>query len=272
MRTQLAWIGVFALLVTGAMTAPRAEAMFLGSLKIKQFTKCKPGYKVVHPGTRSEKCVRVSSGKKCAPVRCRMYCRCGWAKGANGCPRCACARCGKRKCGKGLVFLRGKCRKPLKIKRRCRKGQRWVFGRCRTVHKRKCKPGQSWLFGRCRKASRPIGPVLRKFCRVGQRIHFSDKCKCPPGTKVKTLNRSYHVCERAGRPPILTPPRLPSRAKKCPRGSKLIQVRCIRAPCPARCVTIARRPPKRGGRALPGERASGRKPLRAPAWTKLKNQ
>merc|ERR1712168_1587583 len=35
--------------------------------------------------------VAAAPPNSCAPVRCRMFCFYGWAKGPNGCPVCKCA-------------------------------------------------------------------------------------------------------------------------------------------------------------------------------------
>jgi hypothetical protein len=57
-------------------------------------------------------------------------------------------------------------------------------------------------------------------CAVGKRIHFSNRCKCPAGTKSRLLNRSYRVCEKqSGKCVPGTQIHFTNRCT-CPRGTK----------------------------------------------------
>lgn len=124
---------------------------------------------------------------------------------------------------------------PGQIGKRCRPGHRLIFAgtrseRCVPNKIDRCKPGQIRIMAKCARGARRCPSMcINKPNPGGGRLCPPGKVwkdTCPPGAMC--IIGGLCVDKDEGKPG----------AKKCPKGTKLTRVMCIRAPCPALCLPV----------------------------------
>jgi hypothetical protein len=235
--------------------------------------KCPTGY-APHLFTGGDRrCARPMVGGKCRSTETQVSSKsCKGLPGSPGCPAfCAVGAVGAgpagfkcpagqswEKCAPGAIGT-ALCPAGGLCSPRCKAGERLFlpgtpFARCQPANAPKCKPDQIEVCASCR-------PGARCDCDCARRPDGKSSDPCPPGTRWESTCPRGALCIIGGRcvpqaggstcpsgmewHEVRSPAGhrrgcVPSSDGKerdpCPRGKRLTQVVCVRAPCPALCL------------------------------------